>query len=163
MGATLYRLITGVPPLNAVERADRSRVLNDVRSAVDEIRPDLPDGAEEPEIRERRPILPVISIVVYGEQDEDRIREAAQRVRDDLEDLTESAEVTIAGIRDREIWIEIQPALLDPDVFQNDVRRAGSRNGQSQVTGSEQQTARAGRQLQLERVECGVDIVQHDE
>jgi len=93
--------------------ADLDRALSDVRSAMDNVRPDLPAGAEEPEIRQLRPILPVISVVVRGEVTEERLREAARRVRDDLEDVTSTSEITIAGIRDKEIWIEVRPEMLE--------------------------------------------------
>jgi multidrug efflux pump subunit AcrB len=102
-----------VTRITMVERADRDRVLSDVRNAIDEIREELPEGAEEPDIRQVRPIFPVISVVVFGEVNEGRLREAARRVRDDLLDLTGSSEVTISGIRDREIWVEILPERLE--------------------------------------------------
>ena len=95
------------------EGADLDRALSDVRSAMDNVRPDLPDGAEEPEIRQLRPILPVIGVVVRGDVSEANLREAARRVRDDLEDATSTSEITIAGIRDREIWIEVRPEMLE--------------------------------------------------
>jgi multidrug efflux pump subunit AcrB len=99
--------------LDLEDGADRDRVLSDVRSAVDEAKPDLPDGAEEPEIRQLRPVLPVISVVVYGDVSEERLRTAAKRVRDDLEDLDSVSETTLDGMRDREIWVEILPEKLE--------------------------------------------------
>ncbi|MHC4934354.1 MAG: efflux RND transporter permease subunit, partial [Planctomycetota bacterium] len=102
-----------VTRINLEERADRDRVLSDVRSAIDDLRADLPDSAEEPEITSERPILPVISVVVAGEVSESRLLDAARRVRDDLLDLVESAQVTLAGVRDREIWVEVKPDALE--------------------------------------------------
>jgi len=99
--------------LELEERADRARVLNDVRSAIDQIRADLPDAAEEPNIRELRPIIPSISVVVFGEVSEKKLRTAAKQLRDDLEDATGTTEITISGIRNREIWVEISPEKLE--------------------------------------------------
>ena len=119
-----------------VERADRAKALNDVRSAIDNIRADAvrmerlvnqllhltrienattgdADEAEEPDIKELRPILPVISLAVFGDVAEDRLREAAIRVRDDLEEATGTTEIQISGLRDREIWVEIRPDKLE--------------------------------------------------
>jgi multidrug efflux pump subunit AcrB len=96
-----------------VERADRAKALNDVRSAIDNIRADLPDAAEEPDIQELRPILPVISLAVFGDVAEDRLREAAKRVRDDLEEAADTTEIQISGLRDREIWVEIRADKLE--------------------------------------------------
>ncbi len=95
------------------ENSDRDRVLSDVRGAIDEVAPELPEDAEEPEILAIRPILPVISVVVHGDVAEARLREAAKLVRDDLLDLDPVSEITISGIRDREIWVEIMPERLE--------------------------------------------------
>jgi multidrug efflux pump subunit AcrB len=95
------------------EGSNRDRVLSDVRSAIDDVRPELPAGAEEPEIRQLRPILPVISVVVFGDVSEESLRGAAKRVRDDLLDLEAVSEATLAGVRDREIWVEIRPDKLE--------------------------------------------------
>ena len=40
--------------------------LNDLRGEMDKVIPDLPDGAEEPEILEARPYIPVIAVVLHG-------------------------------------------------------------------------------------------------
>jgi len=95
------------------EGANRDRVLADVRSAVDDVRAELPESAEEPEIRQMRPILPVISIVVYGDVSEETLRASARRVREDVLDLKLVSEATVAGMRDREIWVEILPDRLE--------------------------------------------------
>lgn len=95
------------------EGANRDRVLSDVRSAVEDVRAELPESTEEPEIRQMRPILPVISIVVYGDVSEETLRAAARRVREDVLDLRLISEATLAGTREREIWVEILPDRLE--------------------------------------------------
>ncbi len=95
------------------EDADRDRVLADVRSAMDKVKPDLPEGAEDPEIVESRPRIPAISVVVYGPAGESRLRGVAQQVRDELLDLPDVSAYTISGIRDREIWVEVLPDKLE--------------------------------------------------
>ncbi|MHC4861573.1 MAG: efflux RND transporter permease subunit, partial [Planctomycetota bacterium] len=95
------------------EGADREGVLNDLRSEIDKVKPDLPEGAEDPEITEVRPTVPVIGVVVYGDVSEDRLREAAREVRDDLQDLSGITEVFLSGVRDREIWAEVRPEKLE--------------------------------------------------
>jgi len=64
--------------------ADLEGALNDLRSEIDKVKPDLPEGAEDPEIAEVRPTVPVIGVVVFGEVAEERLREAARTVRDDI-------------------------------------------------------------------------------
>ena len=95
--------------------ADRDQVLADLRNQMDRVRPDLPDGAEEPEISALRPFLPVISVMVHGDVPEARLREAVERVRQDLLDLPGISEVTVSGIREREIWAEIAPERLEEE------------------------------------------------
>ena len=93
--------------------ADQDRVLNEVRNEVDSVSAELPDGAEDPEITALRPFFPVISVYVSGEVSEERLRGAALDVRDALVDLAGISEVTLAGTRDREIWIEIDVDALE--------------------------------------------------
>ncbi len=93
--------------------ADIDRALADVRSAMDNVRPDLPAEAEEPEIKQLRPTMPVIGIVVSGDVGEERLRKAVRKIRDDLEDLDGITDTIISGIRDREVWIEIRPEALE--------------------------------------------------
>jgi multidrug efflux pump subunit AcrB len=95
--------------------ADRDQVINDLRNEMDRVRPDLPDGAEEPEITALRPFFPVISVMVHGDVPEERLRDVAEDVRRDLVDLPEISEVTLSGVRDREIWAEILPERLEEE------------------------------------------------
>ncbi len=92
---------------------DQDRLLNELRNEIDRVKPDLPEGSKEPEITALRPFFPVISVYVYGDVAEERLREAAQNVRDDLVDLPDISEVTVAGTREKEIWIEILPEKLE--------------------------------------------------
>jgi HAE1 family hydrophobic/amphiphilic exporter-1 len=111
----LTRVIEGaaIVTVQLEEGADRDRALSDIRTSIDRVKPDLPGGAEEPEITELRPLIPVIGVVVYGDIDEERLREAAEDVRDDLLDLPEVSRVLLSGVRDREIWVEVEPARLE--------------------------------------------------
>jgi len=94
------------------ESADRDVALADVRSAMDRVRPDLPDEAEEPVVSQIRPIIPVIGIVAHGNVGEERLREAIKKVKEDLLDQAHISDVRLSAIRDREIWIEIRPEAL---------------------------------------------------
>ena len=104
-------LVTVLIKLN--DGADIDRALADVRSGVDNVRPELPAEAEEPVIKQVRPTIPVIGIVAHGDVGEERIRQAIRKIRDDLEDLSHITDTIISGIRDREIWIEIRPEALE--------------------------------------------------
>lgn len=105
--------------------ADRSRFLDDLRAEVDRVEGDLPEGSLDPVITELRPFFPVISVIVYGDVAETQLREAALEVRDDLVALPQISEVTISGIREREILIETAPELLEEHALTfGDVGRA---------------------------------------
>jgi HAE1 family hydrophobic/amphiphilic exporter-1 len=105
--------------------ADRDRVLNDLRGEIDKVTPDLPEGAEEPEIIEARPYIPVIAVVVHGNVPEHQLHDAMLEVRDDLLDIPSLSEVIVTGMRDREIVVEIHPERLDEyDVTFEEVGRA---------------------------------------
>ena len=95
------------------DNANRDRVLNDLRTEVDKIERELPEEAEDPEIVEVRPFIPVISIVVYGDVAEERLQEIAREVREDLLDYSEISQVVVSGTRKREIWIEVYPERLE--------------------------------------------------
>jgi len=93
--------------------ADLDGVVNDIRGEMDKVIPNLPDGAEEPEIIEARPNIPVIAVVLHGDVPEHQLHAATLQVRDDLLDIPSVTELVITGFRKREITIEIKPDKLD--------------------------------------------------
>ncbi len=99
--------------LELEEDADRDRVLNDVRGEIDKVKADLPDGAEEPEVMEARPTLPVIAVVLHGEVPERVLHDAILKVRDEVLDLPDVTEAIVTGFRKREFLIEILPERLE--------------------------------------------------
>jgi len=109
------RVFEGVTILTAkLDRdADRDRVLSDLRGEIDKVTPNLPDGAEEPEIIEARPYIPVIALVLHGDVPEHQLHDAMLKVREDLLDIPVVTEVIVTGSRKREIVIEILPERLD--------------------------------------------------
>lgn len=109
---TVYEGIT-IVVAELEDGADRDRVLSDLRSEIDKAKPDLPDGAEEPEITEARPFIPVIAVVVHGDVDEHSLHAVATRVEDDLLALDGVTETVVTGKRSRELRVEVQPERLD--------------------------------------------------
>lgn len=109
------RVFEGVTVITAEleDGANRDRVLNDLRGEIDKAKPDLPSGAEDPEVREARPFIPAIAVVPSGDIDEDQLHEVARQVRDDLLDLELVTEVVVTGYREREFLIEIRPERLE--------------------------------------------------
>ena len=93
--------------------ADRARVLDELRSRIDRVETELPAGAEDVEIFELRPFVPVIAVTIYGDVAEERLRAAALEVRDELLELPGVSQITVSGVRDRELIVEVRPEDLE--------------------------------------------------
>ena len=90
---------------------DINPVLQEVKNQVDAIE-DLPDEIEQITIRKLEPMLPVISVAIFGSGDEAGLKKAAREMRDDLLLLPGITNVNITGTRDDEISVEIRPERL---------------------------------------------------
>ncbi len=86
-------------------------VLNDVKAQVDAITT-FPPQAEAPAVALATTRVQVLSVAIYGRQDEHTLRRAAERLRERLTNQTMVSEVELAGVRDFEIWIEIDEPTL---------------------------------------------------
>jgi multidrug efflux pump subunit AcrB len=91
---------------------DMSRALSDVRAALDNVT-NLPSIAEEPKVHEVKSSFPVITVSLAGDIDEAMLREMAKDLRDKLRRVTGVAAVRILGIREKQIWVEVDPDQLD--------------------------------------------------
>ncbi|MFQ5803305.1 MAG: efflux RND transporter permease subunit [Candidatus Methylomirabilales bacterium] len=103
---------------------DMNRALNDVRAALDDVT-DLPEEADDPQVREVKSTFPVITVSLAGDIDEATLREMAKDLRDKLRRLPGVATVRILGIREQQIWVEVIPERLDQyGMSLDDVRAA---------------------------------------
>lgn len=91
--------------------ANVEQFMRDVRNRLDLIS-DLPEQAEEPEMTRLETRFPVISMSLYGEAARGYLYETADQVKRRLQQLPGVASVGIAGDRDWEIWVEIDPRRL---------------------------------------------------
>ncbi len=102
---------------------DPKELLTDIKSRVDAIG-NLPSDADRPVISLAERIREVISVTVSGDLSEREIRQAAERVRDDLIREPGVTQVRLDGVRDYEIAIEISPfALKQHDLTLNGIRQ----------------------------------------
>jgi len=85
--------------------------MRDLRNRLDQIT-DLPDEAEEPELTRLETRFPVISLSLYGNAARGYLYETADDVKRRLLQLPGIASVGIAGDRDWEIWVEVDPQVL---------------------------------------------------
>ena len=87
----------------------------DARTIVDRI-DDLPDSAEEPELARIRANFPVVTLTLYGDLANAELYALAEDVRHQMQAVPGVARVAMAGDRDWEIWVEVDPhdlAALD--------------------------------------------------
>ncbi len=105
--------------------------VRDIRKAVDEVEraidalTDLPEEAEEIQVAEFEPRLPVIMVSLHGDADEETMKRAIRGVRDDLRTLPGMGEILFSGVRDYEIRVDVSsPALLEHGISLPQVARA---------------------------------------
>ncbi|MCZ6678644.1 MAG: efflux RND transporter permease subunit, partial [Candidatus Poribacteria bacterium] len=98
------------------EISDREfdKQFQNLRAAVDRVN-DLPEEIlDEPEILEINTStgFPMLTVMVGGEVSEDVMKEIAENLKDEILEIPNIAAVRLAGVREREIWVEVHPDKL---------------------------------------------------
>jgi len=91
--------------------ADLQERLQDVKNAVDGII-GLPAGAEQPVVSSVKRIRSVLTLVLYGDAEFEAIRQTAEALREELLDLAPVSLVSVTGLPERQIAVEISEADL---------------------------------------------------
>ena len=89
---------------------DADDFLQDARAAIDAM-DELPEDAERTRLRRLRTRFPVISVSVYGDVGEEDLVETGRDVKRAIQALEGVASVNIAGDREWEIWVTVDPYL----------------------------------------------------
>ena len=93
---------------------DIDLVLDDVRKAVDDAKPDLPASADEPTVNEiSLALFPILTAALYGNIDERSLVFQARELKDRLEAVDGILEVDIGGDRDEVIEILIDAGAME--------------------------------------------------
>lgn len=92
--------------------ADIDKLADEVRNDIDRI-DDMPEDAEESYVEVLEPIIPAISIVIYGTASERRLKRMAEEVKDDLLASNLISNVIVSGTRAEEISVEVKPEKLE--------------------------------------------------
>ncbi|MDZ5699020.1 efflux RND transporter permease subunit [Chelativorans sp. M5D2P16] len=93
---------------------DADQAEQDVRQAVDRASAELPQGAEEPVVREVNVALfPVLTVMLSGPISERALIDLAEEFQDRFEALTDVLEVDIGGARDQVLEVLIDPTALE--------------------------------------------------
>ena len=85
--------------------------MQESRTILDRI-DDLPDIAEEPELARIRARFPVITLTLYGDLSKAELYDLAEKTRRKMMEIPGVASVGMAGDRDWEIWVEVDPHVL---------------------------------------------------
>ena len=98
------------------EMSDREfdKELENLRTAVEQVN-ELPEEIlEDPQVLELdiSSGFPMLTIVVGGDISESQMRDIAENLKDEVLDIKNIASVQIAGLREREIWVEVNPDRL---------------------------------------------------
>lgn len=101
----------GTTIIEVKENYDINNVLDRVRSKVDAIST-FPVDAEEPVITEITVKDPVMLLYLSGDMSERRIKEWAERIRDEIQQIPQISQVSVFGARDYEIAIEVSEERL---------------------------------------------------
>ena len=92
--------------------ADANNFLRDAQNAIDQVIPDLPAEAEEPIMKRLETRFPVISVGIYGDVSRDYLYQLAERVKRELAQIKDVASVGVAGDREWELWVVVDPDQL---------------------------------------------------
>lgn len=85
--------------------------VTEVQNEVDRVQ-DLPTDAEEPLVREIKVSFDLITVCLVGNAPEREVKEFAERLEDQVKIIPGVQEVSMQGIREREIWVEADPLKL---------------------------------------------------
>ncbi len=109
--------------LELQSNADVMQVLDEVKTAVDQA--ELPEDAEDPTTVEVKLQTHVLHVAVAGDAPERTLREIAEEMRDEIADLPEVSQVTVSGVREYEMIVEVsEQARRRFDLSFADVGRA---------------------------------------
>jgi len=91
--------------------SDVDDFIQDARNKIDQIT-DLPDDVDTPELVRLETRFPVVSIALYGDVTLPYLYDLAEEVKRDLQVLPGAASVGIAGKREWEFWVTVDPLKL---------------------------------------------------
>ncbi len=105
---------------------DLDQAIDDLRSAVEQARPELPEQASDPVVGSfDANSLPVIIFSLLSDLPEHQLKTVTEDVQDELKKVTGVSEVNIIGARDKIIEVNInQRALEEFGITLNDISRA---------------------------------------
>jgi len=89
-------------------------ILQDLRSAVDNVS-DIQEDAEDTIIMDMATgdMMPVLQITIAGDLPEKELNDYVEKLKDKILEFSDIGKVEFTGVREREIWVNINPDKLD--------------------------------------------------
>lgn len=102
---------------------DSEKALQDVREKVDLVKPELPDGTDEPTVNEiNLSLFPVVSVILTNKYLPERdFIKIARNLENKIEEIPSVLDVEIAGDREETIDIIIEPLILESYALTSDI------------------------------------------
>ena len=91
---------------------DMYRRVQEIQAQVDQVRT-LPADAEMPEVIELEVRFPLVTVALGGGASERQLQDAAEILEAEFSTIPGVDEIEVAGVRDREIWVEVDPGRLE--------------------------------------------------
>lgn len=116
---------------------DFQRYYQEMTSEVGKV--NLPEETEDPEFFKwsSSTFLPVLNIAVYGNVDEKELKEVAKDLKNDLQDISGVSKINAAGEREREVWVELIPEMLNSlDISYEEIQTVLLMNNSSLSSGA---------------------------
>ncbi|PHP66057.1 MFS transporter [Zhengella mangrovi] len=120
--------------------ANLDKALVDVRNKVNDAKPDLPSGADEPSVNEVNiSEFPVLVVTLSGDVPERALTAAARELRDRIEEVTGVLNADLRGARDDLVEVIIDPVKLSSYGLRLDQMIAGVNANNSLVAAGQLQ------------------------
>ena len=117
---------------------DEDQALLDVREKMDQVRPELPDDAEEPDVREfNAGLFPVIMVNLTSNDSERELYRHAKMLKEEISGMPNVLEAKLVGQREEVLEIVIDPrAMENYNITANELYSVLARNNQLIPAGS---------------------------
>ncbi|WP_028484138.1 efflux RND transporter permease subunit [Thioalkalivibrio sp. ALE17] len=117
---------------------DNRRALSDLREEVDQVRPELPAGAEDPSVSEvDLSLFPVLTLNLSGPLDERTLVRLARDLRDRVEAIPGVLEADVGGDREEQMEVLVDPLVLETfELSFDELTRAIERNNRLVAAGA---------------------------
>lgn len=88
--------------------------LTEVREKIDEVKPEWPDGTDEPTVQEEDfSLIPIINVLLTGDVPERTLTDIARDLRDKIEALPPVLQAPVSGTREDVVEIIVDPLVLE--------------------------------------------------